>query len=198
MIGSSSEPTDTSRVLPPLAAEYRIGRIEVAGARLVDIMPLGVEGVGDTFRMSGDRRVDFFCTTRGDEDGVMLEMDEWPTSGFVTIALYSAPQLDPSTRGRVTRANPLWGEGRLLPERDLIERFRVALSDLASGTASLDFGDNGYIRVERVPGGLEPYREFNFDVTRNVRANGENYVYVRVEQIDDERAWSSPVWVTWK
>jgi len=198
MIGSSSEPRDASRILPPLPSEYRIGRIEVTGARLVGVTPLGIEGVGDTFRMSGDRRVDFFCTTRGDEDGVLLELDEWPAGGFVTVGLYRAPQIDPSIRGRVTRANPLWGEDRLLPERDLIKRFRIPLSELGPSAQNRGFGDNGYIRVERVPGSLEPYREFSFDVTRNLRADGENYVYVRVEQIDDERVWSSPVWVTWK
>jgi len=29
------------------------------------------------------------------------------------------------------------------------------------------------------------------------KPDDENYVYVRVEQIDDETVWSSPVWVTW-
>jgi len=31
-----------------------------------------------------------------------------------------------------------------------------------------------------------------------VRPDDENYVYVRVQQIDDQVVWSSPVWISWR
>jgi hypothetical protein len=197
MIGSSSEPTDGSRVLPPLSSEYRLGRIAVVGARVVGVTPLGLEGPGDSFVQSGDGRVDFFCTTRGDEDGVLLELDAWPENGQVLFEAFAAPDIDPSVRGRVTIPNPMWGEERLLPERDLIARLRIPAPEMGTAPQTRQFGEHSYVRVERVRGDLEAYREFAFDITDNLRDSGENYVYVRVEQIDDERAWSSPVWVTW-
>jgi hypothetical protein len=198
MVGSSSEPTDATRVLPPLGSSYRLGRILVTGARLKSITPLGLEGVGDSFVQTGDRRVDFFCTTRGDEDGVLLELDEWPEDGSLTVELYDAPYMDPSVRGRVTRPNSLWGEERLLPERDLIERFVFPLGEVSTSARRRDFSKRSFVRLERMRGQLDAYQEFAFDVASNVRGDREDYVYIRVEQIDDERAWSSPVWVSWK
>ena len=47
-------------------------------------------------------------------------------------------------------------------------------------------------------GDLAAHREFTIQVSEGLKRDGENYVYVRAEQIDDEIAWSSPVWVTWR
>ena len=39
-------------------------------------------------------------------------------------------------------------------------------------------------------------REVSFTFVDNERAAGESYYYVRVMQVDDQIAWSSPIWVT--
>ncbi len=38
-------------------------------------------------------------------------------------------------------------------------------------------------------------REVNFSFTDNERPAGERYYYVRVNQVDDQMAWSSPIWI---
>ncbi len=197
MVGSSSEP-QTGGVLPPLKREYRLGRILVKGPRVVGVTPIGLEGLGESFVRSGSNRVDFFATTRGDEDGVLIELDAWQPGGEIIVDIYEAPHIDPSGRGLVSSANPLWGEARIKPDKDRLLRFKIPLADLDAGPQSRSHDPNGYVRIERVAGDLERYREFAFDVIENIKPDGENYVYVRVEQIDDERAWSSPVWVTWR
>lgn len=196
MVGSSSEP-EPGAVLPPLEREYRLGRIQVRGAAIVGVTPLGLDGVGESFVQTGVRHVDFFSSTRGDEDGVLLELDRWPDDGELVVELFAAPHVDPDGLGLISTRNPLWGEGRLKPAGDLMAELAVPLSAFADGAQHRDVEGTTYLRAERVPGDLQRYREFAFDVTDNVDPIGESYVYVRVEQIDDERAWSSPVWVRW-
>jgi hypothetical protein len=36
----------------------------------------------------------------------------------------------------------------------------------------------------------------NFTFVDNQAAPGESYYYVRVIQVDDQMAWSSPIWIT--
>ncbi len=38
-------------------------------------------------------------------------------------------------------------------------------------------------------------REANFTFTDNERPSGERYYYLRVIQVDDQMAWSSPIWI---
>ncbi len=196
MVGSSSEP-EPGAVLPPLEREYRLGRVHVRGADIVDVTPLGLEGVGESFVQSGARQVDFFSSTRGDEDGVLLELDRWPDDGELVVELYAAPHVDPDGRGLISTRNSLWGEERLKPAGNLMAELVMPLSAFVDGAQHRDVEGTTYLRAERVPGDLQRYREFAFDVTDNIDPVGESYVYVRVEQIDDERAWSSPVWVRW-
>jgi hypothetical protein len=196
MVGSSSEPKPGG-VLPPLDREYRLGRVRIRGATILKATALGLEGVGERFAQTGANQVDFFSATRGDEDGVLLELEQWPEDGVLVVELFEAPNVDPNGRGLISTRNAIWGEARLRPQGDVISRLEVPLATMADGAWRQQLELNTFVRVERVPGDLERYREFAFDVTDNVDPNGENYVYVRAEQIDDERAWSSPVWVSW-
>ncbi len=41
-------------------------------------------------------------------------------------------------------------------------------------------------------------RDVSFEFTDAEASLGENYYYVRVQQVDGQLAWSSPIWVTTK
>ncbi len=52
------------------------------------------------------------------------------------------------------------------------------------------------IRNDRFVHTREPMqRDVNFTFTDNEKRSGERYYYVRVIQVDDQMAWSSPIWI---
>ncbi|MCP5112338.1 MAG: DUF3604 domain-containing protein [bacterium] len=198
MIGSSSEPADQRQVLPPLATEHWMGRVTVRGARIDELTELSIEGIGESFVRTGASRVDFFAATRGDQDGALLRLDGWPADGAVTVEVYEPVGVDLDSRGLLSTDNPLWGGGSLRPDKRLVKRIRIPLADLDRGEQRREFGERSWIAAARIPAELPSYRRFSFELTDHVDPKGENYVYIRAEQVDDEMAWSSPVWLTWQ
>ncbi len=194
MLGNSSEPPDEG-VLPPLVAERWWGRVLLSDGRLVAVSPLGLDGYSDTYRQVHGRRIDFSCTVRGDEDGFLLELEEWPDELTVTVELYTRPYADLELWHQ-DEAMPLWGEGSYA-NTELVARVAVPASELTAGVVERAISERTAVLIERVGGELALDREFALDISDAVRPEGESYVYVRVEQIDNEVAWSSPVWITW-
>ena len=75
-------------------------------------------------------------------------------------------------------------------------RQQLSLADLLSGPVSRTFNVGGYqdtITYELISRDAATDQQFEFIDTRNPSA-GDNYV-IRVQQLDDHMAWSSPVWV---
>ncbi len=191
MITNTTDPGGDA-VLPPLERETWWGRITLGKTLISDMVPIGLDGPGDTFVRTGSKRVDFACTMKGDKDGALIKLAGWTPDDTLKIQIFSAPL---ELRRHVTWPLPLWGDNVTTP----VETFKIPLGELGDGGQSLSFSERGSLTVERVANeNLSPYQDFDILLTENVKPDGENYVYVRVEQIDGEAAWSSPVWVTWK
>ena len=196
MIGSTSEPRDPDKVVPPLGNSMWQGRLLLTKARLNSVVPLGLEGQAESFVQVTERRVDFFTVTRGDEDGALLALSNWAGDGQLVVEVYGTEDVEPATRGLERSPRPLWGENWLRPDRHLAKRVAIPMASLLGGPQRHELDGQSWVTAELVAPDLPAYREFSFDVTENLRPDRENSVYLRVEQIDDHRAWSSPVWVT--
>ena len=194
MLGNSSEPPDEG-VLPPLLGERWWGRVLLSDGNVVAVAPLGLDGYSDTYRQVTGRRVDFSCTVRGDQDGFLLELEAWPEELTVTVELYDRPYADLELWHQ-DEAMPLWGEGAWT-NTELVAKVAVEGAKLTGSAVERPISERTSVVFERVGGDLALDRELALDVTDALKPEGESYVYVRVEQIDNEVAWSSPVWVTW-
>lgn len=192
MITSSSEPAG-KRVLPPLARARWWGRVSLQKTRIETTTPLGLDGLGDNFVQTGDQRVDFVCATTGDKDGVLLELDGWTPNDKLRVEILESPDVHTGRR-EMSWEMPLWGERRTSP----VKTIEIPLALLDEAPQLREFGDNSAVIAERVGGDLAAHKKFTIQVSDGLKPDEENYVYVRVEQIDDETVWSSPVWVTWR
>jgi len=192
MIANTTFPGgDKNEVRIPLPRETWWGRIALGKTPLTAITPLGLDSPGDTFAQTGERRVDFACTVTGDQDGVLMELERWNREDTLKVDIFTAER---GPMRSVSWPLPLWGENATEP----VATVKIPLADLEKRPTRHSFSDRAAVVAERVGGNLSPYQEFSFTLTEGVRVDDENYVYVRVQQIDDEIAWSSPVWVTWK
>ena len=192
MITSSSEPAG-KKVLPPLARARWWGRVSLQKARIETTTPLGLDALVDNFAQTGDRRVDFVCATTGDKDGALLELDGWAPDDTLSVEIFEGPDTYPSRRHQ-SWDMPLWGEEVMSRTASI----KIPLALLDEGPQLRPFGDHSALIAERVGGDLAAYKKFTIQVSDGLKPDDENYVYVRVEQIDDETVWSSPVWVTWR
>ena len=195
MITNSSEPPD-KRHLAPLGRERWWGRIMLGKTKIADATPLGIDGYVDSIAQETDKRVDFVCTTRGDMDGVLLELNSWLPDDTLTVEIYERPYTELES-WHVDERMPMWGEQAYYNTK-LVDTIKFPLSALDQGRQQQAFGERSAVIAERVGGDLAAHREFTIQVSEGLKQDGENCVYVRAEQIDDEVAWSSPVWVTWR
>jgi hypothetical protein len=192
MVTNTSDPGgDLDRVLPPLAKQFWWGRILLGTTPITAITPLGLDGPSDAFRLAGDRQVDFVCVVTGDQDGVLIELDRWNPEDILTVEIYATDRL---TGNDERWEQPLWGERPM----NSVARHRIPLTALAEGAQRRAIDERSSVLVERVGSDLSHWREFSFTLSEGVSTTDENYVYVRVQQIDDQVAWTSPVWVRWR
>jgi len=182
---------ERSKIRPPLPKQHWWGKIAFGKTPIVSATPIGIDGPGDTFRQVNTRRVDFACTVTGDEDGVLVELDEWDDQDTVTIEVFAAEK---ELWQYETAPQPMWGENN----STLVKKVRIRLADLDRGPQRQTIDDRSSVVVERVGANLPAWQEFSFTLTDGVKPDGDNYVYIRAQQIDDEMAWSSPVWVSWR
>jgi hypothetical protein len=179
------------RVRPPLDKQFWWGRIMLGESRIATITPLGIDGPTDSFRQTSDRGVDFSCVVTSDQDGVLIEMADWLPEDTLTVEVFSADQL---TGDDERWPQPLWGERAMRG----VAKHWTTLADLDRGAQRRPIDDRSSLLIERVATYPDSWREFRFRLAEGVLPDAENHVYVRVQQIDDQVAWSSPTWVRWR
>ena len=181
---SSSEPffRDNPRGYRPW-----IGSLKVDGARLVGMRTLHFDNKHKEWaKVSANdaNTVQFSTGTRGQADTLLLELDGASPSTTITFDLEAARE---------------WGKSPVpvRPTRTVAAKhFRVALSDLSDGFTRKDLSDTvdrDAITLELVGRDQPMEAEIEFADTGEMQHG--DYYYVRVDQIDGARAYSSPVWV---
>ena len=187
---SSSDPGG-DRVLNPRGYRQWVGSIEVEGARLVGLRPIGLDHASReqaAIDAEAPQRVRFRILTRGRPDSILLELEDAGPSSALRIHLDAARGTSP-----VTSLLP----GDEVPAVDL----RLELGGLRHGrvehevpASAIDAAAGGADRVWIQA--VDPEAPLDQELTYTDLTGGEDdYYYVRVTQIDGGRAWSSPFWI---
>ncbi len=163
------------------------GRLTVHGGRLVTMETLHFDNRHKEWaRVSEDdsNTVEFSTGTRGQADTLLLTLAGASPSTSISFDLKPARE---------------WGKSPtpVRPVRRLeAERFEIALRELADGFAKRDFEnsiDHDAVTLESIAGDKPMDAEIEF-LDAGVLRPGD-YYYVRVDQLDGARAYSSPIWV---
>lgn len=86
-----------------------------------------------------------------------------------------------------------------VPRQEVVLRETIRLGDLADRGWQMSFDEVASADLALIKTGNPKYRSFSFTVTEadGLKPGGDNHIYVRVKQLDDETAWSSPTFVNW-
>lgn len=181
---SSSEPffRDNPRGYRPW-----IGSLRVAGAKLVGMRTLHFDNQHKEWARisaSDENTVEFSTGTRGQADTLLLELEGASPSTTISFDLKSAQE---------------WGKSPtpVRPTRKVAAKnFEVALSELNDGFARKDLSDTvdrDTVTLELIGPNQPMEAEIEFADTGEMQHG--DYYYVRVDQLDGARAYSSPVWI---
>ena len=163
------------------------GAVTVEGARLAGLRTLHFDNKHREWaRIEGaaGNTVRFSAGTRGQADTLLLELEGASPSTKLTFVLEAARE---------------WGKSPVpvRPPRDLpAKTFEIALHELSDGFKQHDVSDGmdrDAVTVELIGGDMPRETELEFTDTGAMQHG--DYYYVRVDQLDGARAYSSPVWV---
>jgi hypothetical protein len=186
----------SSEVFPPPADNprlYRVweGTLEVAGAELRTLDWSGVDN-RYTERVERDRsapaRLRYHLETRGRRDLILLELGS--ATSDTTLEFDVGPGREIGVAGGLLRP-PATG----IPA----QRFTVRLGDLDGGRLERELPferwvDRVTVQLVDVEAPLDRELEWS-DLDSGASAESGDYYYLRVNQLDGGRAWSSPWWV---
>ena len=181
---SSSEPyfRDNPRGYRPWK-----GTLRVEGAKLVGMRPLHFDNRHKEWAKVSDSDknvVGFHVGTRGQADTLLLELQGVSRSTRISFDLEGAREWGKSPRP-------------VRPPRDLPPRkFDIALRELSEGSVRKDLSDSmdrDAVSIEVIGGDMPMDAEIEYSDGDAMKPG--DYYYVKVEQLDGARAYSSPVWV---
>jgi hypothetical protein len=164
------------------------GRLRVVGA---DLLQARSSGLGNIYREWAVRQaekpqtVSFRVETRGRRDVLLLELAEAGRGTRLDVEL-AATRERGYTQSLVRRPAEL-------PAR----KIQLSFADLADGRLEARVPVGGHVdrvRLQIVDLAADLDREFEFTDLAPPHSDGD-YYYVRITQIDGERAWSSPFWI---
>ncbi len=187
MLHTSTE-TAGDQVRPPRSGTSWGGWIDVAGARIQSIEPLGLDHVTDEFHQVDERRLWFTCKTRGDFDGVLLRLAGVETGARVTIRVSTLDVDAVGTGGQRGLARPPGP-----PSRIAAHQVSFAVADLAAKKGRFEITPEAIVFAQRVR--ADPPWDVAFAYRPAKPLVQDDYLYVRVVQMDGETAWVSPVFV---
>ena len=181
---SSSEPffRDNPRGYRPWQ-----GVIRVEGAKLAGMRPLHFDNKHKEWARIDEQAqntVRFSTGTRGQPDTLLFELEDASPSTSIQFELEAGQEWGKSpTPVRPTREVPA-------------KSFEIALRDLSDGFARRDLSDGidrDAVFVELIGGEMPMESEIDFSDQGAMQPG--DYYYVRVDQLDGARAYSSPIWV---
>lgn len=161
------------------------GTLEFANASLVSIEPYDAGMPGQTVTVSAEspNRANFSTKSRGNGSSFLITLNDVQRTTRLNIDLVETVE----TGG----APPLYRP----PQRIPAESFSLALRDMEDGRVSHRQDIEGYAdqtTLRRIV--TDGPRDVAFEFTDEGKRHGD-YYYVRIEQVNDAAAWSSPVWI---
>ncbi len=161
------------------------GTLEVSNAELEEILPYDAGFPMQNVQRSSEQpnRVTFDTKTRGDGSSFLLTL--------ANVQRTARLQFDLVETAESGGAPPIYR----LPQRVAAASFSLALKDLQNGPLSHAQSVDAYTdRVTLRKFNPDAPREVSFEFTDSGATQGD-YYFVRVVQVNDAMAWSSPVWV---
>jgi hypothetical protein len=162
------------------------GTIELSGAQLgrvdaQDFHNLSVQSL----RIDNDNPnlLHFTTLTRGDSSSILLQLDGAKRSSTLTISLEAARETGSGP--------PVYRKHQELDAASVTFEFK----DLEVGRSRQTLASPGYedtITLRRVIS--DGPMDVSFDLEDTGQKQGD-YYYVRIRQVDDAMAWTSPIWV---
>lgn len=181
---SSSAPYLGQRDFPRNGREW-IGYLKASNTSMTDLSAPGFRNeTRQAIAKNGASRADFITWTHGSVSSFMVTLAELAEDGLIELNLKSGHE----DRDIVPLLRP---SSTIAANRQMVPVF-----DLLQGPVEREVNVNGYkdqIRFELVNQQAADYMTFNFtDLSPGAE---EDYYYIRVQQLDDHRAWTSPVFV---
>lgn len=165
------------------------------------VTPLGTEYYADRIEHTGRHEATFTFRIRGDHDGAILDLKDMDADDLITVRIMTST-LWPTEHWNIPELPRLPGEAFDLevPGRQILVEETISLKDLQTSRWEQTFDDRASADLVLVGPELPTHREFEFEVdeTDGLKPGDVNHVYVRVRQLDDETAWSSPTFIDWQ
>ncbi len=178
---SSSEPFFRDN---PRGYRQWVGTITVENAKLVGLHNLHFDNNHKEWLEADGNTVRFSAGSRGQAETIQLDLEGASPSTKLTFAIEPGQE---------------WGKSPV-PIRPLkklpAENFSIALNQLKDGYVKHDVShgmDRDEVTLELVGGSTATEADIEFTDTGDMQHG--DYYYVRVDQLDGARAYSSPTWV---
>ena len=181
---SSSEPYLGQRDFPRNGREW-IGFVKLTQTTITDVATPGFRIPGrQAIAKNGASRADFITWTHGSVSSFMVTLQSLKEDEVIELNLKQGHE-DIDIEPLLRKASPIPANRQMVPAFDLTE-----------GPVIRRVKVNGYqdqIRFELINPAAPTYMAFSFADLEPTAT--EDYYYIRVHQLDDHVAWTSPVFV---
>jgi len=169
----------------PRGWRHWLGELTINGAILKNAAPMDFINPGTQFFDVEGNKVRFRTHTRGDTSSIRLNLSEISDDAVIKIDLRQTLESG--------SAPPIFRPNQSIPATSAT----LALSDIIDGKLrqripQQDYPNDG-VTLQRVINGGE--KEIRFSYTDSDNPDHGDYYFLRVQQVNDALAWSSPVWV---
>ena len=169
----------------PRGWRHWLGELVIEGATLDNAAPMDFINPGTQFFETDGNIVRFRTHTRGDTSSIRLNLTDVSADAVININLQQTRESG--------SAPPIYRQHQTIPATAAT----LALADIANGQLrqripQQDYPDDG-VKLQRVINGGE--KDVSFAITDADNPDQGDYYYIRVQQVNDALAWSSPVWV---
>ncbi len=169
----------------PRGWRHWLGELVIEGASLDGAAPMDFINPGTQFFETDSNSIRFRTHTRGDTSSILLNLSEVSNDASITINLFETRESG--------SAPPIYRQHQTIPGTSV----SLALADITDGQLrqqipQTDYPDDG-VTLRRVINGGD--KDISFSIIDADNPDHGDYYYIRVEQVNDALAWSSPIWV---
>lgn len=204
-ITSASEPNNPARPRSPADGVRYWGFVDMQGSNnpLEQVEGLGIEPYGDVAGQISGNSAAFSLRVRGDYDALLLSLKESAAVDTVKIRIWRS-DMDEVDNWNIQKPGRLPGEFErdlmAVPHGELVVDTTIALSELLGDGVGGKIEKDSRWDMSFAKSDLPKWQQLkvSLDEEYGFSAEHRNNVYVRVKQLDDQTAWSSPIFIDWE